>query len=95
MFCAGADLDAGAGLEYKQDTARTHRDGGGTVTLAIHNCRKPVIAAINGSAVGVGITMTLPMSTFSSPPSILLLYFFTPGTSPKFLLSREVETKIG
>lgn len=33
---------------------------GGKVALAIHNCRKPVIAAINGSAVGVGITMTLP-----------------------------------
>ena len=58
MFCAGADLDSG--LSYTNDTARTHRDGGGQVTLAIHNCRKPVIAAINGSAVGVGITMTLP-----------------------------------
>lgn len=32
------------------------------MALAIHRCRKPVIAAINGSAVGIGITMTLPMS---------------------------------
>ncbi|KAL3423450.1 enoyl-CoA hydratase/isomerase [Phlyctema vagabunda] len=60
IFCAGADLDAG--LAYTQDTARTHRDGGGRVALAIHRCTKPVIAAINGSAVGVGITMTLPMN---------------------------------
>lgn len=60
MFCAGADLDAG--LSYKEDTARTHRDGGGRVALAVHRCTKPVIAAINGSAVGVGITMTLPMN---------------------------------
>lgn len=62
MFCTGADLDAGNGLTYKGDTPRTHRDGGGRVTLAIHRCTKPVIAAINGSAVGVGITMTLPMN---------------------------------
>jgi enoyl-CoA hydratase/carnithine racemase len=62
MFCAGADLEGGQGLSYANDTARTHRDGGGKVTLAIHRCTKPVIAAINGSAVGVGITMTLPMN---------------------------------
>lgn len=62
MFCAGADLEAGGGLTYNDDTARTHRDGGGRVVLAIHRCTKPVIAAINGSAVGVGMTMTLPMN---------------------------------
>ncbi len=37
------------------------RDTGGRVTLAIHNCRKPVVAAINGAAVGIGATMTLAM----------------------------------
>ncbi len=37
------------------------RDGGGIVSLRIFECTKPVIAAINGPAVGVGITMTLPM----------------------------------
>ena len=37
------------------------RDGGGQVTLRIFESAKPVIAAINGPAVGVGITMTLPM----------------------------------
>jgi len=37
------------------------RDTGGRVTLAIHRCTKPVIAAINGAAVGIGATMTLPM----------------------------------
>lgn len=41
-------------------TRATHRDGGGRVALAIHRCGKPVIAALNGSAVGVGITVTLP-----------------------------------
>ena len=37
------------------------RDGGGQLTLRIFECRKPVIAAINGPAVGIGATMTLPM----------------------------------
>ncbi len=37
------------------------RDGGGRLTLRLYECRKPLIAAINGPAVGVGVTMTLPM----------------------------------
>lgn len=61
IFCAGADLEGG-GFKTGDDTLRDHRDGGGRVSLAIYKCTKPVIAAINGSAVGIGITMTLPMS---------------------------------
>ena len=66
-FCAGADLSSGGNAfdrsvqDGKEIPMREHRDGGGRVALAIFNCRKPVIAAINGHAVGVGITMTLPM----------------------------------
>ncbi|MCY4343033.1 MAG: crotonase/enoyl-CoA hydratase family protein [Gammaproteobacteria bacterium] len=64
-FCAGADLSSG-GSTFDAD-ARPDResglkaDGGGVLTLRIYECRKPVIAAINGPAVGVGVTMTLPM----------------------------------
>jgi enoyl-CoA hydratase/carnithine racemase len=66
-FCAGADLEKGgatfdaeeAGGEAPEPTAQ--RDGGGLVTLRLFDCKKPVIAAINGPAVGVGITMTLAM----------------------------------
>ncbi|CAK7205772.1 hypothetical protein SEUCBS139899_008551 [Sporothrix eucalyptigena] len=57
-FCAGADLDIG--FPTGRDTRTNHRDSGGSVSLAIHRCHKPVIAALNGSGVGVGITMTLP-----------------------------------
>lgn len=66
-FCAGADLSSGgATFDYRQaggveTSMDEHRDGGGKLSLAINNCRKPVIAAINGPAVGIGITMTLPM----------------------------------
>src|SRR3989442_989009 len=62
-FCAGADLGAGGRTFDRADrsTADEHRDGGGRVTLRIFDLKKPVIAAINGPAVGFGITLTLPM----------------------------------
>ena len=63
-FCAGADLEGGGDtFDYsKRDTAGiAGRDGGGEFTLRIFDSKKPVIAAINGPAVGVGATMTLPM----------------------------------
>ncbi len=65
-FCAGADLSGGgdtfsgggSDVATKQGVAR---DGGGLVSLRIFESLKPVIGAINGAAVGVGATMTLPM----------------------------------
>ena len=63
-FCAGADLSGGARtFDYGQAAAapEAHRDRGGMLVLRIFRSLKPVIAAINGPAVGVGITMTLPM----------------------------------
>jgi len=73
-FCAGADLtpDDG-GPAFASRTARKHadgswdysddavRDGGGRLTLRIFRCTKPVIAAVNGAAVGIGATMQLAM----------------------------------
>ncbi|MBF6172188.1 crotonase/enoyl-CoA hydratase family protein [Nocardia blacklockiae] len=60
-FCAGADLSAGARTfdATGQDGDEPFRDSGGEVTLRMFDCHKPVIAAINGPAVGVGITLTL------------------------------------
>ena len=52
---------AGSAARGRAATAEDHRDGGGTVTLRIFDMKKPVIAAINGPAVGFGITLTLPM----------------------------------
>ena len=65
-YCAGADLERGRG-DVRRAGARVlvpgtvPRDNGGQFTLRIFNSEKPVIGAINGPAVGVGATMTLPM----------------------------------
>ncbi len=68
-FCAGADLEKG-GDTFNYDNREDRpgasggvapRDGGGLLTLRIFECLKPVIAAVNGPAVGVGVTMQLPM----------------------------------
>jgi enoyl-CoA hydratase/carnithine racemase len=59
-FCAGADL-AAAGDTFNYVDDPNHRDVGGELNLRTYACTKPVIAAINGPAVGVGATMTLPM----------------------------------
>ena len=62
-FCAGHDMASGEGTTFA-DGSRSidkHRDGGGLVALRLYNLKKPVIAAINGPAVGVGLTVTLPM----------------------------------
>jgi enoyl-CoA hydratase/carnithine racemase len=65
-YCAGADLSGGGETFAKggSDVAARSgvvRDGGGLVALRIFESTKPVIGAINGAAVGVGVTMTLPM----------------------------------
>jgi enoyl-CoA hydratase/carnithine racemase len=62
-FCAGADLGTGGDtFDYrKRDVEGPQRDNGGQFTLRVFQSKKPVIAAINGPAVGVGATMTLPM----------------------------------
>ena len=62
-FCAGADLDPGnfADRQKEMRTDKVPRDTAGQFTLKVYETKKPVIAAINGPAVGVGTTMTLPM----------------------------------
>lgn len=61
-YCAGADISKGADAFDLQEAGGTvPRDGGGLITLRIFESKKPVIAAINGSAAGVGLTMTLAM----------------------------------
>lgn len=63
-YCAGADLSEGAATFARGADAfriEEHADGGGLLTQRLFESTKPLIAAINGSAVGVGLTMTLPM----------------------------------
>lgn len=70
--------------ELEEPGVRRVRDTGGRVTLAIHSCRKPVIAAVNGVAVGIGTTMTLAMDArLSSTNGRFGLVFGKIGVTPE------------
>jgi enoyl-CoA hydratase/carnithine racemase len=79
-FCAGADLGAGGEtFDWRkyQTSDEVPRDTGGRVVLRIFDSKKPVIAAINGPAVGVGVTMTLPMDVRMAATGAKLGFVFT------------------
>ena len=78
-FCAGADLSAGGQTFDRAARGREGepRDGGGLVSLRVYEMKKPVIAAINGPAVGFGITMTLPMDVRIASTAARIGFVFT------------------
>jgi enoyl-CoA hydratase/carnithine racemase len=104
-FCAGADLGSGgATFDYAKqgnDTRESgkvgdvYRDGGGRLTLRIYDCLKPVIAAVNGAAVGIGVTMQLAMdirlaSTASKFGFVFARRGITPEAASSWFLPRLV-----
>jgi enoyl-CoA hydratase/carnithine racemase len=79
-FCAGADLASGGDtFDYREreSAGSVPRDNGGQLTLRIFESTKPVIAAINGPAVGVGATMTLPMDIRLAADDARMGFVFT------------------
>ncbi|MFJ7747843.1 enoyl-CoA hydratase-related protein [Peribacillus sp. NPDC097295] len=60
-YCSGMDLEKGVETFMDHTPLVEYRDTGGVLSLRIFDMKKPIIAAINGSAIGIGITMTLPM----------------------------------
>jgi enoyl-CoA hydratase/carnithine racemase len=79
-FCAGADLGGGGDTfdwRDRQEADEIPRDLGGRVALRIFDLTKPVIAAINGPAVGVGITMTLPVDIRLAADGAKMGFVFT------------------
>ncbi|MBP5749197.1 MAG: enoyl-CoA hydratase/isomerase family protein [Firmicutes bacterium] len=61
VYCAGFDLTGGKPFDFSAEDIHETRDTGGMNALRIYAMKKPVIGAINGAAVGIGATMTLPM----------------------------------
>lgn len=100
-YCAGADLSRGGEtFDYaKRGELRDdglNRDGGGLVTLRIFQSRKPVIAAINGPAVGFGVTMTLPMDIrLASTEARLGFVFARRGIIPEACSSWYLPRLVG
>jgi enoyl-CoA hydratase/carnithine racemase len=106
-FCAGADLGGGeATFDYGHDRAAEagvvkeadgrHRDEGGLVALRFFACTKPVIGAINGPAVGVGITMTLPFDVrLASATARFGLVFARRGLVPEACSSWFLPRVVG
>src|SRR4051812_1405615 len=87
-FCAGADLASGGSTfdwrERERGEGDVPEDNGGIFTLRVFESKKPVIAAINGPAVGVGATMTLPMDIrLASEDARLGLVFARRGIVPE------------
>jgi enoyl-CoA hydratase/carnithine racemase len=109
-FCAGADLAAGASSFIFEDddpnglvrpdgsydySSEGVRDGGGRTTLRIFRCLKPVIGAINGPAVGIGATLTLPMDIRLASTAARIGFVFSrrglvPEACSSFFLPRVV-----
>jgi len=97
-FCAGADLGRG-GETFKRDeepfSLERHHDGGGLLALRLFDSAKPLIAAVNGPAVGVGVTMTLPMDIRLAADSARFGFVFArrgivPEACSSFFLPRIV-----
>lgn len=103
-FCAGADLGSGgATFDYEQRAAKRgdafdparERDGGGAVAIRLYESVKPLIAAINGPAVGVGATMLLPMDMRLASETARIGFVFArrgivPETCSSYFLPRLV-----
>jgi enoyl-CoA hydratase/carnithine racemase len=104
-FCAGADLSSGGktfDYDSRAEEARNstkvgdvYRDGGGLVTLRIFKSLKPVIGAINGAAVGIGMTMQLPMDIRLASTSARFGFVFArrgivPEAASSWFLARAV-----
>jgi len=102
-FCAGADLGKGASTFDAEANSNApagsllgaHRDGGGKVSLAFNKCRKPIIVAMHGSAVGVGITMSLAADLRVAAEDTKIGFVFAsrgivPEACSTFFLSRLV-----
>ncbi|MET7842581.1 crotonase/enoyl-CoA hydratase family protein [Streptomyces sp. NPDC005356] len=94
-FCAGADVSSGGSSFDHREAGARHRDIGGLVALRLYSSTRPVIGAINGPAVGVGASMTLPMDIRLASSSAKFGFVFArrgivPESAASWFLPRAV-----
>jgi enoyl-CoA hydratase/carnithine racemase len=100
-FCAGGDLSAGTGTfdavaAGRASDAANHVETGGPLAMSVFTNRKPFVAALNGAAVGVGLTLTLPMDTrIAVPGAKLALSFVRRGIVPDACASWFLPRLVG
>lgn len=100
-FCAGGDLSGGSGTfdaaaHGRGSAAADHVETGGPLAMSVFTNRKPFVAALNGAAVGVGLTLTLPMDTrIAVPGAKLALSFVRRGIVPDACASWFLPRLVG
>ncbi len=100
-FCAGGDLSGGsstfdAAAHGRGTSAEEHVETGGPLAMSVFTNRKPFVAALNGAAVGVGLTLTLPMDTrIAVPGAKLALSFVRRGIVPDACASWFLPRLVG
>jgi enoyl-CoA hydratase/carnithine racemase len=94
-FCAGADVNAVFGMS-EDEKARARADSHVSEWVALLRQSKPIVAAVNGAAIGIGVTLTLAVDQIlAAPEAYFALSFVRMGLVPELAASALVQQRVG